>query len=73
MIDYIELSQCLPIIKDKEFDILKLNLLIHCYKEGLYSCKDKRRLIGKEKCDPFNVCSIKCPFLYEDKIEEYLR
>ena len=74
MIDYIDLSQCLSLIKDKEFEIVNLDLLIHCYKEGLYSCRDKRRLIGKEIiCSPFIRCNVKCPYAIEDKIEEYLR
>lgn len=73
MIDYIDLSQCLPIIKDKEFEIVNLDLLIHCYKEGLYSCRDKLRLVRKETCSHFEICNIKCPYIIENIIEEYLR
>ena len=60
-------------IEDKNTEFLGLCLLVSCYKEGLFSCRDKLRLIGKERCNPFNRCNINCPYLIEDKIEEYLR
>lgn len=56
-----------------ELDITDLYLLILYYKKGLYPCRDRLRIIRKGICNPFSTCDKYCPFLYEDKIGEYLR